>query len=151
MNARRKFWIRLFAIVLVFFLFFFAPYKSTTSPDWVIQVVDEHGKPVSGLGVAEEWSYFGIDFAASIDNKQTDTQGRVVFPRRVIWASLASRLLNPQGASEKLGPSVWILACDETKLMQGEFFWEGKRFRFGGVGKKEIRILAKPVKYCTMM
>jgi|SRR5579859_104220 len=151
MNARRKFRIRLFAIVLVFSLFFFVPYKSTSSPEWVIQVVDEHGEPVSGLDVAEEWSYFGIDFAGSIDNKQTDTQGRVVFPRRVIWASLASRLLNPQGASEKLGPSVWVLACDETKLMQGEFFWEGKRFRFGGLLKKEMRIIAKPVKYCTMM
>jgi hypothetical protein len=151
MNARRKFWIRLFAIVLVFSLIFFAPYKSTTLPEWVVKVVDEDGKPVSGLGVAEEWSYFGIDFAASIDNKQTDTQGRVAFPRRVIWASLASRLLNPQGASEKLGPSVWVLACDETKLMQGEFSWEGNRFRFGGVLKKEMRIVAKPVKYCAMM
>jgi hypothetical protein len=151
MNAQRKFWIRLFAIVLVFSFIFFAPYKSTTSPEWVIQVVDEHGKPVSGLAVAEEWSYFGIDFNPMIESAKTDAQGRVTFPRRVIWASLASRLLNPQGASEKLGPSVWVLACDETKLVQGEFFWEGKRFRFGGLLKKEMRIVAKPVKYCTMM
>jgi hypothetical protein len=151
MSARRKFLIRLFAVVFVFSLIFFVPYKSTTSPAWMIQVVDEQGKPVSGLGVAEEWSYFGIDFNPMIENAKTDAQGRVTFPRRVIWASLASRLLNPQGASEKLGPSVWVLACDETTLMQGEFFWEGKRFRIGGALKEETRIVAKPVKYCTMM
>ena len=151
MNARLKFWIRFSAIVLVFSLLFFAPYKSTTSPEWVIQLVDEHGKPVSGLGVAEQWSYFGIDFAASIDNKQTDTEGRVVFPRRVIWASLASRLLNPQGASGKLGPSVWVLACDETRHVQGEFFWDGERLWSRGAPTKEMRIVAKPAKYCTMM
>ncbi len=139
------------AVVVVFSLIFFAPYKSTTSPQWNLQVVDANGNPVSGLLVAEEWSYFGIDFNPMIENARTDAQGRVTFPRRVIWASLASRLLNPQGASEKLGPSVWVLACDETKLMQGEFFWEGKRFRFGGVLEKEMRIVAKPVKYCTMM
>src|SRR5580692_768526 len=103
MVAQRKFWIRLSAVILGFSFIFFAPYRSTTSPEWVIQVVDEHGEPVSGLGVAEEWSYFGIDFNPMMENAKTDVLGRATFPRRVIWASLASRLLNPQGASGKLG------------------------------------------------
>ena len=151
MNSRRKFWIPLFAIVLVFSLILFAPYKSTTSPQWNIQVVDPSSNPVSGLWVAEEWEYFGIDNAGSIENKQADATGRVSFPRRVIWASLASRLLNPQGATEKVGPSVWVLACDETRRVQGEFFWDGERFGPGDALIKEMRIVVNPVKYCTMM
>lgn len=151
MSSRHKFWIRLFATVLAFSLLLFAPYKSTVSPQWNIQVVDASGNPVPSLWVAEEWEYFGIDNAGNIENKQADAAGRVTFPRRAIWASLASRLLNPQGAGEKVGPSVWVLVCDETRLMQGEFFWDGERFRSGGELIKAMRIVAKPVKYCTMM
>lgn len=151
MNVRHKLSVLVFAVIFLISLILILPYRSTTSPQWNIQVVDASGNPVPGLWVTEEWEYFGIDTAGSIESKQVDSTGRVSFPRRVIWASLASRLFNPQGASEKLGPSVWVLACDETKLMQGEFFWEGGRFRVGTALEKKMRIVAKPVKYCTMM
>lgn len=150
MSTLRKSWVRLAAVLLVVCIILFAPYKSTTSPEWSIQVVDEKGQPISGLNVTEEWSYFGIDFAASMDDKKTDVKGRVNFPRRIIWASLASRALNLESATPRVGPSVWVLACDDAQLMQGEVFWDGTRF---GIGPqtKEARIVAKPVKYCTMM
>jgi hypothetical protein len=151
MSARRKFWFPFVAVVLVICAIVFSPYQSTTSPQWLIQVVDESGKPVPNLQINEEWSYFGIDMAPWLDNRQTDFQGRASFPRRVIWASFASRLLNYQGASERLGPSVWILACDETQLMKGEVFWEGKRFQFGGPQSTEVRIVVKAVEHCPMM
>jgi hypothetical protein len=148
MSARRKFWIPLIAVILLACLLPFVPYRSTTSPEWLIQVVDTNGKPVPGLWVRQEWSYFGIDVAPYVESRQTDSQGRVVFPPRVIWASLSSRLLNPQGASEKPGPSVWIEACDDRSLM-GEFFWDGNRFALRGPLTQTTRIVVKPAQHCT--
>jgi hypothetical protein len=147
MNPRRKSWIQLLAIFVIALLVFFVPYSSTTSPQWVIQVVDRNGKPVPSLPVKQEWSYFGIDLAPWVDNRQTDAEGRVTFPRRVIWASLASRFLSSQGAP-KPGPSVWIEACDDHS-MWGELFWDGDRFAFGGPLVKTARIVAKPAQHCA--
>jgi len=131
MSKRRKSWIRFVLVVFAICFIFFVPYKSTVSPQWNIQVVDESGNPVPGLLVTEEWSYFGIDLAPSLDNGKTDAQGRITFPVRVIWAPLVSRLLNFEGA-QRVGPSTWVLACDESALIQGEFFWDGSRFQLGG-------------------
>jgi hypothetical protein len=146
MNPRRKFWVRLLATLVVVSLLFFAPYRSTTSPQWVIQVVDGDGRPIPGFPVRQEWSYFGIDLAPMVDNGQTDTEGRVTFPRRVIGASLSSRLLSP-GASPKPGPSVWIEACDGQ--MMGELFWDGNRFVLGGPLTKTSKIVVKPARHCA--
>lgn len=147
MNPRRKSWVRLLAILVIASLLFFTPYRSTTSPQWVIQVVDGSGRPVPSLPVKQEWSYFGIDLAPWVDNRKTDAEGRVTFPRRVIWASLGSRFLSSQG-SAKPGPSVWIEACDDHSML-GELFWDGNRFAFGGPLTKTARIVAKPAQHCT--
>jgi len=147
MTARRTFWARLLAIVGILSVTVFAPYKSTTSPGWEIQVVGSDGVPVPNFPVRQEWSYFGIDIAPWVDNRQTDAQGRVVFPRRVIWPSIASRILNFEGSS-KPGPSVWIEACDDHSMM-GEFFWDGNRFALGGSATRTARIVVKPSKHCT--
>ena len=147
MNARQKFWVCFLAVLLFLSLLFFAPYRSTTSPEWMIQVVDGNGRPVPSFPVRQEWSYFGIDNAPWVDNRQTDTEGRVTFPRRVIWASLASRFFNSEG-SAKPGPSVWIEACDDRSMM-GELFWDGNRFAFGGQLAKTARIVIKPSQHCT--
>ena len=147
MNPRRKSWGRFLIILLVASLLFFAPYRSTTSPQWLIQVVDGNGRPVPGFPVRQEWSYFGIDIAPWVDNRQTDAEGWVTFPRRVIWASLGSRFLNSQG-SAKPGPSVWIEACDDRSLL-GELFWDGNTFALGGPITKTARIVVKPAQHCT--
>jgi|SRR5690242_2314742 len=148
MNPRRKLWIRLSAVILSACLVPFVPYRSTLSPEWVIEVVDANGRPIAGLPVRQEWSYFGIDIAPYVKNSQTDSRGLVVFPRRVIWASLSARLLNPEGASGRLGPSVWIEACDDHSRW-GEFFWDGKRFALGGPLTRTARIVVKPSKHCA--
>ena len=147
MSARRRFCIRVMAVILSASLVLFVPYKSTASPKWEIVVVDANGKSIPGLPVRQEWSYFGIDIAPWVDSRQTDSQGRVEFPRRVIWASLAARLLNLKGASEKLGPSVWIEACDNHSML-GELFWEGHRFAPGGPFAQKARIVVKPSQHC---
>ena len=147
MNPRRKFWGRFLLILVAASLLFFAPYRSTTSPQWVIQVVDGNGRPVPGFPVRQEWSYFGIDIAPWVDNRQTDAEGRVTFPRRVIWASLGSRFLNSQGSS-KPGPSVWIEACNDHSML-GELFWDGNRFALGVPITKAARIVVKPARHCT--
>jgi len=86
-----------------------------------------------------------------MDFRETDSAGQVNFPRRTIWASFASRSLNLKGASERLGPSVRVLACDDPHLVQGEFFWHGNRYGIGGVQTRDVQIVAKPIPYYTMM
>ena len=145
-QRKTLFWLSIVLIASCAVLF--VPYKSATSPRWVIDVVDASGKPVPDLPVRQEWSYFGIDHAPFVEGRRTDSRGRVEFPTRFIWASLVARLMNLQGASERLGPSVWIEACDDRSVW-GELFWDGNRFALGGPGTRTARIVVRPSEHCT--
>jgi hypothetical protein len=115
------------------------------------QVVDQSGRPIQGLKVTQEWAYFRVDLAASVDVRRPDQQGYVIFPYRTTWASLASRILGGIGyASEPYGPSVFILACDENHLQQGKLFGDGNKF-WNHRDVKASRIFTKPVKECSLM
>jgi hypothetical protein len=148
-NKRHSFPIWFGITVLIVLALLFCPYKSTTAPQWRLEVVDENGKPISGLQVLEEWEYFDLDVAPWMDYRYTDNRGQVVFPRRVTWASLATRILmviDTHGSF--VGPSLFFQACDDRSLHEGKLFWDGNRFWYRGPRQKDSRIVATPVQLC---
>jgi len=114
--------------------------------------VDESGKPIEGLEVAEEWMYFDLDIAPKVDRGVTDKWGHVSLSRKITWASLATRLLCFEGPGTKdTGPSAFILACDDNHLLEARLFWDGNKFWNRSAPETGSRLVARPVEYCTMM
>ena len=138
------------AIVIACAVVLFCPYKSTTAPAWHVQVVDESGKPISGIRVQQGWQYFDIDVSPRDDDRLTDSQGRVAFPQRIIWASLARRVLAVVDVpgDTRSGPSLFIQACDQEHLEEAKLFWDGNKYWNPSVHEAESRLVAKPVKEC---
>lgn len=137
---------RLFVLVVLCGAVLFCPYRSTTAPAWRVQVVDENGKPISGIRVQQGWQYFDIDISPWIDDRVTDSQGRAAFPQRIIWASPLATVDGPGGAHA--GPSFFIQACDQEHLEEAKLFWGGNRYWNRSVRAAESRMVAKPVKEC---
>jgi len=150
MNKKKSFRVRLTVALVLVGVVLFCPYKSTTAPAWRLQIVDEDGKPISALQVQQHWAYFGIDVEPWIEIRNTDDQGRVAFPRRTTWASLARRALTPNGTdgATVVSPALVIIGCD-ARLREAKLFWDGRRFWNPSVHEGESRLVAKKVDECT--
>ena len=68
----------------------FVPFPSIGTPKVVIHVVDEAGKPVSGVAVYRNWEHFGLHRSDRSDT-QTGQAGEAVFAPERASGSLCSR------------------------------------------------------------
>ena len=93
------------------------PYKSGQVPEWKIQIVDTDGHPVVGIRANEEWMEPADEGITSVDTRQTDKQGFLVFPRRQLHNRLAFGLPPTQ-------PAAHVYMCGEGQY--GQAFWETK-------------------------
>jgi hypothetical protein len=71
------------ALILVPLLW---PRQRVVAPAWTIVVVRE-GRPVAGAVVRERWQDYSVESDSHLEDRGTDASGRVVFPRRVVFAS----------------------------------------------------------------
>jgi hypothetical protein len=63
------------ALVLIY------PIRVREIPEWKLTAVDKDGKPVAGVEVIQDWSFFSF-IGESREVRVTDEFGVVVFPRR---------------------------------------------------------------------
>jgi hypothetical protein len=68
------------------------PFKTTTVPDWEVQIVDINGVPLADKPVRQEWSYSDL-FGYSTQVINSNENGIVRFPEREFWAPLLIRFL----------------------------------------------------------
>jgi hypothetical protein len=73
----------------------FYPFELTDVPAWRIRVVDQTGKPVSGVVLRQYWKNYTLATEAgeNTEEKQSDMNGYVQFEQRSTKASVAQRLL----------------------------------------------------------
>jgi hypothetical protein len=74
------------------------PFPTTVVPEWRLRLVDEQGKPRAGVQVTQVWKHYSLEWGGCCDNEEerwTDGNGFVVFPRRTIWAGLLRRIVFP--------------------------------------------------------
>lgn len=70
------------------------PFETTVVPAWKIRVIDNHGAPYPGLKATEVWRHYSLTLSAG-DNEEdrwTDNEGYVEFPKRTIRMSAVKRL-----------------------------------------------------------
>src|SRR5438552_1826073 len=99
---RRKKFIVVGLIALVLFGLFY-PFETTVVPTWRLRVIDEHGVPYEGLRVVEDWKHYSLELEEGTNGEErwTNRNGTVEFPRRTIRISAIGRLFRMTIASLK--------------------------------------------------
>jgi hypothetical protein len=102
-----------------------APFPSEVSPPWHVQIVDQQGMPVAACRVTESWAWWPLgSFSSQNETLNTDGEGFVTFPRRMIWASPARRLLGRISArlsfhGGRYGPSATFFGVSSERSVGG--------------------------------
>src|SRR6266511_2290779 len=110
----------------------FYPFETIVVPEWKVRVVDRaFGKPVTNVVVTEGWRHHSIEIHRHDENRITDNQGYVYFPRRTVRASLLHRVagmavaaLHVHGQS---GPRAFIVVAGSYD--SDTDYWPGKPLR----------------------
>jgi hypothetical protein len=85
-------------VILICVIVMLMPFPTTVVSEWRLRAVDEQGKPLAGLQVKQIWKHYSLEWNGCCDNEEdrrTDDNGFVVFPRRTIWAGLLRRIVFP--------------------------------------------------------
>ncbi|MCA1818315.1 MAG: hypothetical protein LC746_18385 [Acidobacteria bacterium] len=72
------------------------PFETVDVPEWKVRVIDQNDEPLSGATIREHWKNYSLDLkpGENGDERQTDSNGYVVFPERRTSASLLRRIVN---------------------------------------------------------
>ncbi len=103
------------AAALVALIILIYPFQTTVVPEWNLSIRDDDGRPIGFVNVTEHWQHYLLESYGHEEIKQTDEQGRVVFPARLMRASLARRGITTisnlwrDGRSARLGPYASIV------------------------------------------
>jgi hypothetical protein len=76
MVLRRRVWAFLVLIIIGI-----VPVPKVFVGEWLVRVVDQHGFPVAGIRVSQSWESYTYNLSGA-DDLFTDSQGKVIFPRR---------------------------------------------------------------------
>jgi len=77
----------------------FVPVPTQMVPEWRIQFRDENGNSAAGRVVEQSWRSYTYWGANGYDQKCTNTDGVVTFPKRYLWSGLLARAVFPVFAS----------------------------------------------------
>jgi hypothetical protein len=73
------------------------PFETTAVPEWKIRVVDETGTAFGGARVVQQWDHYSLGIGGG-EEKWSNEDGYVVFPRRTVRGSLFYRMLRTSWA-----------------------------------------------------
>jgi hypothetical protein len=89
------------------------PVRRVALSEWTVSVVDESGRGVPGIDVAQSWEDYSFDGFGDRSNR-TDSAGRVVFSTWTRWRPLGyfalrriGVLINPHSSVGRVG-RVWV-------------------------------------------
>jgi hypothetical protein len=80
-------------ILSVIALILLIPFPTTAVPEWKVRVIGPDGSPVSGVWVRQAWKHYSLELDAgeNFDERWSDGNGHVVFPRKTITKGLLHR------------------------------------------------------------
>lgn len=126
-------------IFLTVFLLALIPFPTELVPEMRLRVVDHKNRPLPNVGTEQNWKNYTFFRVEGFEEKCTDADGVVVYPRRFLWASAASRITFPVlaqlgtliHASAGTGASVRVFdryfISDYQYWKEDEFFYAYKR------------------------
>jgi len=69
------------------------PIQTQVAPEWMIQTVDESGRPLPGVRLRESWKNYRIGGEAQEADTTTDQNGYSTFPARRLRVNLLMRII----------------------------------------------------------
>jgi hypothetical protein len=103
-------------IVAVILIAGFLPLPQTVAPDWMITTLDAARRPLVGVTVREVWQQYSLENSSHEEDRLTDNSGKVRFPRRTYWTSIAGRIggcmfqIISGGVHASCGPNSYLVA-----------------------------------------
>ncbi|MGC2526226.1 MAG: hypothetical protein WA639_00660 [Candidatus Acidiferrum sp.] len=94
----------------------FYPYEIPGVPEWRLQILDSGGNAMAGVPVNEDWLDPVDEGNSSGDQRQTDSTGTVLFPKRVLHNQLEFGFLGVKAHAR-------IQVCAKGEF--GSIYWEG--------------------------
>lgn len=84
-------------LITTFVVLLFIPFDTVVVPEWRVRLVDEHGTPYPGKLVRQFCDNYTLGVSpcqnAPDAMQDTDSNGYVVFPKRVISMSVGARII----------------------------------------------------------
>lgn len=90
-RTKRRSWLVTGTVIASVAVLLAYPFDTTVVPEWKIRIVDATSKPVPNVTVREQWRNHSVEFHGHNDDRTTDSDGYVSFPRRTVRASLIFR------------------------------------------------------------
>lgn len=115
LSRKRKIALLSFVVLLISVAVLWYPYEKGVVPQWKLEVVDSDGRPAVGAPVNEEWDDPLKEGITSVDSRNTDANGFVEFPERLLRNRLAL-------GTSQFRPAALITVC--TADQYGEAVWE---------------------------
>ena len=94
----------------------FLPFEQTVAPDWAVTTLDAARHPMSGITVREVWQQYSLENSSHEEDRLTDVNGQVHFPRRIYQSGFALRLVSCMrqigslGVHASCGPRSYLVA-----------------------------------------
>ena len=107
-------------------LLLFMPFPTQMVPKWKLLVVDEQGQPLANVKVEQSWEHYSFIGVKGFDERRSDENGYVMFPQRLLWAGLISRIVSPILAE------IGTLVHGSTGLSIDARVFDQKRYYSGG-------------------
>ncbi|MDQ3635073.1 MAG: hypothetical protein M3405_11285 [Acidobacteriota bacterium] len=82
-------------IVLILSFLLFMPFPTEMVPKWEMQVVDSENQPMANVRTEQSWQSYTFFFTRGYDSRCTDSKGKIVYPKRYLWAGIISRIVSP--------------------------------------------------------
>lgn len=73
----------------------FIPFPTELVPEWQLRVVDVKNRPLPNINTEQSWKNYTFFWTEGFEERCTDADGVVIYPRRLLWASAFSRVLFP--------------------------------------------------------
>jgi hypothetical protein len=79
-------------VLLLLLALLLFPFSMTSAPRWRLRVIDDAGVAVRGIRVTEHWQHYLVEAEGHEEVRQTDENGSVDFPERLVRASIVRRI-----------------------------------------------------------
>jgi hypothetical protein len=94
------------------------PMPQVVAPAWTVTTLDAKHKPIQGVVVRESWQQYSFETSSHEEDRLTNAEGNVSFPRRTRWSSFIGRFggcinqLGLTGVHTSCGAHSYLVAFD---------------------------------------
>jgi hypothetical protein len=131
-------WKYIFLTVLVLALI---PFPTELIPEFSVKVVDEKNQTLPNINTEQSWRNYTFFGVGGNEERCTDANGIVTFPKRLLWASALSRTVFPllsQVGTLVHGSTGTIshVQVFDRNYISDFYYWEEELFSYGNKRKE---------------